>query len=102
MNKREHRCENESPEMCVAVLQPENVLIGIKHGQRGYFQMYDGMVKGEAAKIVADRMNKALDVTPQQREAMFCGSMMGWDCPAARPSCDLHVKAKPYTEEATP
>jgi hypothetical protein len=90
------------PEMCVAILQPENVMIGIKREQRGYFQMYDGMVKGEAAKIVADRMNKALDVTPQQRDAMLCGSMMGWDCPAARPSCDLHVKAKPYTEEATP
>jgi len=102
MNKQEHRSENELPEICVAVLQPEDALIGIKRSQRGYYQMYDGMVKGEAAKIVADRMNKALDVTPQQREAMFCGSMMGWDCPAARPSCDLHVKAKPYTEEATP
>ena len=102
MNSREMPVEGELPEMCVAVLEPEIVLIGIKRGQRGYFQMYDGMVKGEAAKTVADRMNKALDVTPQQREAMFCGSMMGWDCPAARPSCDLHVKAKPYTEEATP
>ena len=102
MNSREIPVEGELPEMCVAVLEPGDVLIGIKRGQRGYFQMYDGMVTGEAAKTVADRMNKALDVTPQQREAMFCGSMMGWDCPAARPSCDLHVKAKPYTEEATP
>ena len=102
MNSREMPVEGELPEMCVAVLEPGDVLIGIKRGQRGYFQMYDGMVTGEAAKTVADRMNKALDVTPQQREAMFCGSMMGWDCPAARPSCDLHVKAKPYTEEATP
>ena len=102
MNSWEMPVEGELPEMCVAVLEPETVLIGIKRGHRGYFQMYDGMVKGEAAKTVADRMNKALDVTPQQREAMFCGSMMGWDCPAARPSCDLHVKAKPYTEEATP
>ena len=102
MNNREMPVEGELPEMCVAVLEPGDVLIGIKRGQRGYFQMYDGMVKGEAAKTVADRMNKALDVTPQQREAMFCGSMMGWDCPAARPSCDLHVKAKPYTGETTP
>ena len=102
MNNREMPVEGELPEMCVAVLEPGDVLIGIKRGQRGYFQMYDGMVKGEAAKTVADRMNKALDVTPQHREAMFCGSMMGWDCPAARPSCYLHVRAKPYTEEATP
>ena len=73
MNKRGKRFE-ELPEMCVAVLEPETVLIGIKRGQRGYFQMYDGMVKGEAAKLVADRMNKALLVTPQQREAMFCAA----------------------------
>ena len=102
MNKRGKRFEEVLPEMCVALLQPEDVLIGIKRGQRGYFQMYDGMVKDDAARIVADRINHAMDVTPQQREAMFCGSMTGWDCPAARPACDLHVKAKPYTEEATP
>jgi hypothetical protein len=96
------RFEEELPPMCVAVLQPQGVLIGIKRGQRGYFQMYDDMVKGEAAKIVADRLNRALHVTPQQREAMFCGSMMSWDCPAARPSCDLHRAAKPYSEEALP
>jgi hypothetical protein len=102
MNECGKRFKEELPEMCVAILQPEDVLIGIKRGERGYFQMYDGMVKGESAKIVADRMNKALDVTPQQREAMFCGSMMGWDCPAAQPWRDLHAKAKPYCEEATP
>ena len=99
MNNREMPVEGELPEMCVAVLEPGDVLIGIKRGQRGYFQMYDGMITGDAAKTVADRMNKALDVTPQHREAMFCGSMMGWDCPAARPSCDLHANAKPYGEK---
>ena len=100
MNSREIPVEGELPEMCVAILEPETVLIGIKRGQRGYFQMYDGMVRGNAARMVADRMNNSLDVTPQQREAMLCGSMMGWDCPAARPSCDLHLKAQTYTGEA--
>ena len=99
MNSREMPVEGELPEMFVAVLEPGDVLIGIKRGQRGYFQMYDGMITGDAAKTVADSMNKALDVTPQHREAMFCGSMMGWDCPAARPSCDLHANAKPYGEK---
>jgi len=102
VNSREIPVEGELPEMCVAILEPETVLIGIKRGQRGYFQMYDGMVKGESAKIVADRMNKALEVTPQQREAMLCGSMMGWDCPAAKPSSDLHTRAKSYCEENAP
>ncbi len=89
------------PEMCVAVLQPGDVLIGIRREQRGYFQMYDGTVTGEAARRVADRMNKALQVSPRQREAMLIGSMMGWDCPAVRPSCDLHANARPYGEEET-
>ncbi len=87
------------PEMCVAVLQPQDVLIGIKRGERGYYQMYDGTITGEAARIVADRMNEALCATPQQREAMLIGSMMGWDCPAARPSCPLHAAATAYTQE---
>jgi hypothetical protein len=90
------------PEMCVAVLNPGEVLIGIKRGIHGYFQMYEGMVQGEAAKIVADRMNSALNVSPQQREAMLVGSMMGWECPGARPSSDLHENAAPYTTEAQP
>lgn len=102
MNNREKPFEEELPEMCVAILQPENVMIGIKRGQRGYFQMYDGMVKGETAKLVADRINKALHVSPQQREAMFCGSMMGWNCPGAKSISDLHIKAKPYTEQGAP
>ena len=102
MNSQGASSEAELPEMCVAVLEPESVLIGIRCGQRGYFKMYDGTVRGVPAKIVADRMNQALEVTPQQREAMLCGSMMGWDCPAARPSCDLHAKAKAYMEEVTP
>ena len=89
------------PEMCVAVLQPENVLIGIKRRQRGYFQMYDGTVKGTAARLVADRMNRALGVTPRQREAMLVGSMMGWECPAACPTCDLHAQAAYYMEEVS-
>ena len=88
--------------MCVAVLKPGENLIGIKRGITGYFQMYDGMVQGEAAKIVADRINKALNVTPQQREAMLVGSMMGWACPGARASSDLHENAAPYTTEAQP
>jgi hypothetical protein len=102
VNKRPLPTEAELPEMCVAVLQPDDVLIGIKRGVRGYFQMYDGAVKGEAARIVADRMNKALHSTPQQREAMLVGSMMGWDCPAANPASDIHVLAKHYGEEVTP
>jgi hypothetical protein len=90
---------DELPEMCVAVLQPEDKLIGIKRGERGYFQMYDGTVTGRAARLVADRMNDALQVTPQQREAMLTGSLFGWDCPGARPSSPLHSQAKPYMQE---
>lgn len=30
---------------------------------------------------------------------MLLGSMIGWDCAAAKPTCDLHDTAKPYCEE---
>jgi hypothetical protein len=92
---------DELPEMCVAVLEPGTVLIGIRRGESGYYQMYDGMVTGPAAKATADRFNQALGVSPQQREAMFWGSMSGWDRPVAKPSCPLHAKALPYMQEST-
>jgi hypothetical protein len=102
MSALQRGSDEELPEMCVAILPPGDVLIGIKRGVSGYYQMYDGMVTGKGAKITADRFNKALDVSPQQREAMFWGSMAGWECPAARPSCPIHAKAKLYCEEAQP
>jgi hypothetical protein len=90
---------NELPDMCVAVLQPQEVLIGIRRDERGYYQMYDGTITGDAARIVADRINEGLKVAPQQREAMLVGSMMGWNCPAARPSSPIHDQAVRYSEE---
>jgi hypothetical protein len=90
---------DELPEMCVAVLEPGTILIGIRRGESGYYQMYDGMVTGPAAKATADRFNQALGVSPQQREALFWGSMSGWDRPVAKPSCPLHAKALPYLQE---
>lgn len=33
--------------------------------------MHDSLIKGNAARMVADRMNNSLDATPQQREAML-------------------------------
>jgi hypothetical protein len=48
------------PEICVAVLRPDDKLIGIKRGERGYFEMYDGMVAGHAARV-ANRINRALN-----------------------------------------
>jgi hypothetical protein len=103
MNTRTNPYFEELPEMCVAILQPDDVLIGIRRGERGYYQMYDGTITGAAARIVADRLNQALHVTPRQREAMLVGSMMGWHCPGARPSSDLHAQAKDYRSgEVTP
>jgi hypothetical protein len=99
MNAHPSAFSDELPKMCAAVLQPEAVLIGIRRGQCGYYQMYDGEITGHAARVVADRINNAFNVTPRQREAMLVGSMMGWHCPAAKPSSDIHAKAKNYCDE---
>ncbi len=87
--------------MCVALLQPDEELIGIRRGESGYYRMYDGTLKGRAARPIADKMNNALGVTPLQREAMYAGSMIGWHIPAAHPECPLHAGAKPYAASAT-
>lgn len=36
-------------------------------------------------RLTPEQFNESLGITQEQQEAMFAGSMFGWDCPAARP-----------------
>lgn len=56
----------------------ETVLIC--RGETGYFPQ-DSHIKSRDA----DELNEILGVTKAQAEAMFKGSMFGWDVPAADP-----------------
>ncbi len=85
------------PEVCAAWRRPDEELVGLRRGEIGYYRKYDGKIKGQAARAIADSVNQALGVTLQQREAMVAGRMTGWFIPAAHPACPLHAEAKPYT-----
>lgn len=49
----------------------------IKRGENGYYQTAD--------QRPADDLNAKIGVTKNEAEAMFVGSMFGWNVPGARP-----------------
>jgi hypothetical protein len=52
-------------------------ILGIKRGESGFYPI--------VTKLTADELNAPLNVTAAQIEAMFVGSMFGWDVPSAHP-----------------
>lgn len=52
--------------------------IKIKRGESGYYQLPD-------AYSTADEFNEVFNVSKAQAEAMYMGSMVGWDAPASDP-----------------
>lgn len=52
-------------------------VVAVKKGEKGFFPIQN-------AKTAQD-LNTLFGVTPAQVEAMFAGSMFGWDTPAANP-----------------
>lgn len=78
----------EKPETCYIVVPgaPAGKRIGlVKRGERGY---YDAEADSETASIeiveqVVNDLNTRLGVDRIEARAMLCGSMFGWDVPAA-------------------
>lgn len=68
---------NKLPPMCAAHLPSTDAGIIIKRGEKGYWQPQGG--------LDVDAYNKLRNVTKPQQEAMFCGSMFGWNVPGAHP-----------------
>lgn len=68
---------NTLPDYCAAYLPSTNAGIIIKRGESGYYQPQGG--------VDVERYNELRDVTKPQQEAMFAGSMFGWDVPGADP-----------------
>lgn len=68
------------PEQCFTTLPSDpHQVICIKRGERGFYPT--DWVGGQEA---ADALNDQLGVTKKQAEAMFHGSMFGWDTPGAQ------------------
>ena len=73
------------PEKCFSVLETLNELIEITKGVSGY-SYAEKELGSYTPREAADRLNRELDVTPAQEQAMVAGSMFGWAVPAADPA----------------
>lgn len=60
-------------------------VIGVRRGESGYYPIF--------TRLNADELNAQRGVTPAQREAMYNGSLFGWDTPGANPSHPLVIKS---------
>ena len=74
------------PDICFSTLPTTGELICIKKGESGYYRSDWSTDDPERNAELADYNNERLGVTSEQRQAMECGSMHGWECPGADPS----------------
>jgi hypothetical protein len=66
----------------------EEVIILIKNGVNGYFNYYEGDVRGhkDDMRKEVDRLNEEIGVSKSVAMAMKNGSMFGWHTPSANPN----------------
>ena len=76
----------ELPPTCAAGHPTDAAFILLQRGRKGYQMFYSIKTQDQA-----DAYNAALGVTPAQLEAMICGSMFGFECPAADPANYDHL-----------
>lgn len=76
----------ELPQVCAAGHPTDAAFILLHRGRKGYSMLYS--IKTQAQ---ADAFNAERQVTPAQLEAMICGSMFGFECPAADPANYDHL-----------
>lgn len=78
------------PELCFSTLPGSGALICIKRGESGYYPSDWDTGDRVKNRELADYNNQRLGVTPEQRQAMECGSMHGWNLPGADPMSYVH------------
>lgn len=74
------------PDICFSTLPTTGELICIKKGETGYYRSDWNTDDSQKNAELADYNNERLGVTTEQRQAMECGSMHGWDVPGADPT----------------
>lgn len=67
------------------VMEVSNEIIRVVRGMQGYYPTFIPVENREQAQALVDEKNKELGVTKAQAEAMFVGSLFGWNIPGADP-----------------
>lgn len=70
------------PEACLTRLPSTGEVIMIEKGRKGYYPKPADLDDYEE---LVDDVNKSLGVTKAQEQAMFKGSLWGWETPVADP-----------------
>ena len=76
---------NNLPRESYHVMEVSNEIVKVVRGMQGYYPTFRIAETREQAQLLADQMNKDLGVTKAQAEAMFVGSLFGWNVPGANP-----------------
>lgn len=71
----------ELPRECAIAHRTDACFVLLRRGRKGFSMLY-----GVKTQEQADAFNAERNVTPAQLEAMICGSMFGFECPAADPA----------------
>jgi len=77
--------QHELPELCYSTLPLDGSVITINRYEKGYRQFSSPITDRTINREFVNAANERLDVTPAQEQAMFAGSMFGWQTPAAKP-----------------
>ena len=73
------------PKECYVFVQTSNKVGIVKRGEQGFYPTDIIGGKPSETKALVEESNHKLGVTKAQAEAMKCGSMFGWETPAADP-----------------
>jgi hypothetical protein len=79
---------NTKPELCYVIVPgaaPGRRIGIVKRGERGYYAADADVATAsdDLVREVVDDLNARLGVDKIEARAMLCGSMFGWDVPAA-------------------
>jgi hypothetical protein len=75
------------PAYCYALHPSTGEVTMIRRGQMGYHVFPD-----DGTGLTVDDLNRAIDVSPAQREAMIAGSIFGFHVPGADPAMYRNAK----------
>jgi len=85
---------NNLPDACFSTNLMNGELIVIKKGESGYYPSNLSTNDPMKNRMLADAHNAQLGISKAQEASMVCGSMFGWEVPAADP--------QNYKEDGTP